>query len=877
MSDTPDSYDPAEAEPRWREAWAASDLHRYDGDDSRPDYVIDTPPPYPTGNMHIGNALGWCYMDFLARYKRLQGHDVLFPQGWDCHGLPTEVKVEENHGIHRTEVSRDEFRDLCIQHTEEQIEAMKETMGLLGFSQDWAHEFRTMDPDYWGETQRSFVRMTDDDRVYRDEHPVNWCPRCETAIADAEVETVEREGTLYTITFTGVDSEDIDIATTRPELLAACVAVAVDPEGDFADRAGETVEVPIFGQQVGIIADEDVDESFGTGAVMVCTFGDKQDVTWWQRHDLDLRAVLTEDGHLTDAAGDFAGLGIDEAKDEIATALTKSGHLHDESPTDQQVGTCWRCDTPIEILSKEQWFVTVDTDEVLARAQDVEWVPEHMYGRLEEWAEGMEWDWVISRQRVFATPIPAWFCESCGHVHVAEEADLPVDPTDESPTVDCPKCSADAWRGETDVMDTWMDSSISPLFVRGWPDAAFEPVHLREQGHDIIRTWAFYTLLRTAALEDEKPWETALVNGMVFGEDGHKMSKSRDNFVQPEEVVEEHGADAFRQALALAGQPGTDVQFQPKEVTSASRFQNKLWNVTNFATSHLDERTPDIEAPAYRDADAWILARAGETADAVAEHMAHYRFDSALRTVREFVWGDLADDYLELVKGRLYEGRPGERNAARHALFRALRMSLTMLAPFAPFVAEEAYDQLPVEGSVHAGAWPERPDVDAAAVDRGALVADVAAEIRGWKSEAGIALNADLPRVELYLDDEYEGPNPDTYDLANAINAPVYIETGRPSLELVPVAVEPDHSVVGPEFRDRAGAVVSALDAMDPAEVRAAIDTHGEVRLDLDGDEVAVSADAVTVREELRAESGEEVAVLEPEGATVIVYPAADD
>jgi valyl-tRNA synthetase len=872
MSDTPDSYDPAEAEPRWRDDWAEGDLYTY-ADDDRPDYVIDTPPPYPTGNLHVGNALGWCYMDFVARYQRLQGKDVLFPQGWDCHGLPTEVKVEENHDIHRTEVSRETFRELCIEHTEEQIEAMKETMGLLGFSQDWSHEFRTMDPDYWGETQRSFVQMCEQDQVYRDEHPVNWCPRCETAIADAEVETVEREGTLYTVTFPGVDgAEDIDIATTRPELLPACVAVAVDPEGAFADRAGETVEVPIFGQQVEILADEDVDETFGTGAVMVCTFGDKQDVTWWQRHDLPLRAVLTEDGHLTDDAGAFAGHAIDEAKAEIASALEGAGHLQTEDPTDQQVGTCWRCDTPIEILSKKQWFVEVDTDAVLDRAQEVEWVPEHMYGRLEEWTEGMEWDWVISRQRVFATPIPAWFCQGCGHVHVADESDLPVEPTDETPDLDCPECGATDWRGETDVMDTWMDSSISPLYVRGWPDTEFEPVHLREQGHDIIRTWAFYTLLRTAALEDEKPWETALVNGMVFGEDGHKMSKSRDNFVQPEAVVDEHGADAFRQALALAGQPGTDVQFQPKEVTSAARFQNKLWNVTNFATQHADERTPEMDSPAYRDADAWILARAGETAATVADHMDDYRFDVALRAVREFVWHDLADDYLELVKGRLYEGRPGERNAARHALFRTLSMSLRMLAPFAPFVAEEAYDQLPVAGSVHEGTWPEEPAVDEAAVARGDLVATVAAAIRGWKSETGRALNAELPRVELYLEDR-EGPTPDTYDLANAINAPVYIEAGRPSLELVPVAVEPDHSVVGPEFRSRAGAVVEALEAKEPAEVRAALDTHGEVTLTVDGDEVTVGEDAVAVREELRSEGGEEVAVLEPEGATVLVYP----
>jgi len=252
MSDLPDTYEPDDVEPKWREQWRETDIYSYEGDgDPDTEYVIDTPPPYPTGNLHIGNALGWCYMDFSARFHRLIGEDVLFPQGWDCHGLPTEVKVEENQGIHRTDVPREEFRDLCIEHTESQIGAMRDTMDTLGFSIDWDHEFRTMDSEYWGETQRSFVQMADSDYVYQDEHPVNWCPRCETAIADAEVETEEGiDGTLYYLTFSGVDNEDIEIATTRPELLAACVSMAVDPDDErYADRIGETFEVPLFGRR----------------------------------------------------------------------------------------------------------------------------------------------------------------------------------------------------------------------------------------------------------------------------------------------------------------------------------------------------------------------------------------------------------------------------------------------------------------------------------------------------------------------------------------------------------------------------------------------------------------------------------------------------
>ncbi|QSG12002.1 Valyl-tRNA synthetase [Halapricum desulfuricans] len=887
MSDLPDTYDPDDREQHWRQQWQEMDLYSYDAGAADPDtdYVIDTPPPYPTGNLHIGNALGWCYMDFAARYHRLQGEDVLFPQGWDCHGLPTEVKVEENEGIHRTDVPREEFRQMCIDHTNEQIDAMKDTMHTLGFSQDWDQEFRTMDPEYWGTTQESFVEMADDDLVYRDEHPVNWCPRCETAIADAEVETEEGvEGTLHYITFPSADGgDDVEIATTRPELLSSCVAMAVHPDDDrYTDRVGDTFEVPLFGQEVEIIADEEADPEFGTGAVMICTFGDKQDVTWWAEHDLDLRMSFTEDGHLNEKAGEYEGLTIEEAKEVIAEDLDEEGYLKDTEPTTQNVGQCWRCDTPIEILSKEQWFVEVDQDAILERGREVEWIPEHMYDRLEEWTEGMEWDWVISRQRVFATPIPAWFCanDECDHIHVADPEELPAKPTEEEPAIEeCPECGATEWVGETDVMDTWMDSSITPLFVRDWPDEDFHPTTLRPQGHDIIRTWAFYTLLRTDALEDEIPWEEILINGMVFGDDGNKMSKSRGNFVQPEEVVEDHSADAFRQAMALAGKRGEDVQFQWKEVTSASRFNTKVWNITKFAAQHLDADREPLDNPAYRDIDRWILSRAAETAEDVAEHMDDYRFDAALRELREFVWHDLADDYLELIKGRLYEGRPGERDAARQGLFVALTASLKMLAPFAPFIAEEAYNALPsTEGSVHAAEWPEidlHPEEveDMDAVEQaGEIIVDVTSTIRGWKSDAGMALNAELDKVEVYPDDGPEERAIDTYDLSEAVNAPVLMREGVPSVELVPVEVDPDHSVIGPEFRDQAGQVVSALESMDPQEVKDQIDRHAEVEVDLGGEVAVVPGEAADVIEERRAASGEAVVVLESETATILIY-----
>lgn len=880
MTELPDSYDPNSIEPKWQDEWQERDVYRFDPSESDTQYVIDTPPPYPSGNLHLGHALGWSYIDFVARYRRLKGDAVLFPQGWDCHGLPTEVKVEEVNDIHRTDVPSDEFREMCIDWTEDRIDEMKATMQELGFSQDWDSEYRTMDPEYWGKTQESFSEMADAGMVYRDEHPVNWCPRCETAIADAEVENIDREGTLHYVTFDGVDNGDIEIATTRPELLAACVGIVVSPDDDrYADRIGDTFEVPLFGQDVELLADDDVDADFGSGAVMVCTFGDKQDVEWWMDHDLDLRTVFTEDGHLNEAAGEFAGLAIDDAKTQVAEELDDQGYLNDTEPTEQSVGSCWRCDTAIEILSKEQWFVEVDQDRILDAAADAEWVPEHMHDRLVEWTEGMDWDWVISRQRVFATPIPAWECNECGHWEIAGREQAPVDPTENDPAVEaCPECGGDDWAGETDVMDTWMDSSITPLHLSGWPEGTtldeFESVDLRPQGHDIIRTWAFYTLLRTGALTDEQPWDDVLVNGMVFGEDGNKMSKSRGNFVQPDEAIAEYSADAVRQALALGGRPGSDVQFQWKEVKSASRFLTKLWNITKFSTGHFDEDTPAIQDPAYRDADRWLLSELSTVCEDVDEAMSEYRFDRALRSLREFAWEDLADDYVELVKGRLYNGRPGERAAAEHTLYTAVTAVTRLLAPFSPHATEEIWQSLPgTEGSVHAATFPSIEYRDADAELAGKRIAEVAREIRAWKSDQGMPLNADLDRVELYFDDsDDDAARLDTYDLSETVNAPIRLIDGRPDVELVPVDVDGDDSEIGPEFRSDAGTVMEAIAAADPAAIQAQIHSGDTVTVEADGESFDLDADWLTVTEEYRASSGEEVTVIEASFGTVIIY-----
>ncbi|MDM7935152.1 MAG: valine--tRNA ligase, partial [Methanothrix sp.] len=583
MSEVSKEYNFAEVEERWVRSWDGS-IYHFDWESSRPQYIIDTPPPYPTGNFHIGNALNWCYIDFVARYKRMRGYNVMFPQGWDCHGLPTEVKVEEIYQITKNQVSREEFRRLCERLTEEAIERFHRSMERLGLSIDWSNEYVTMRPEYYVKTQRSFVQMYRKGLIYREDHPVNWCPRCGTAIAFAEVEYDARTTTLNYLRFPAGEGY-VEIATTRPELLPACVAVAVNPEdGRYRRYIGGEVRVPLFDYPVPVFADRAVDPSFGTGIVMICTFGDRQDVRWWMEHGLPLRQAIDREGRLREIAGPYAGLPIEEAKRRIIDDLKEKGILYLQEPLEQNVGLCWRCKTPIEILSGQQWFVRIDPERIKRTAEEIEWIPPHMQIRLKNWADSVEWDWCISRQRIFATPIPVWYCSSCGEVLVAEEEWLPLDPTRTPPPVRC-RCGSDQFTPEQDVLDTWMDSSISALAVAGWPERRDlrMPTQLRPQGHDIIRTWAFYTILRTVALVGVRPWETILVNGMALGEDGHKMSKSLNNFIRPEEVFSSHGADALRQWAAIGGSPGNDIMFQWKEITAAGRFQQKLWSIYRFS------------------------------------------------------------------------------------------------------------------------------------------------------------------------------------------------------------------------------------------------------------------------------------------------------
>jgi valyl-tRNA synthetase len=846
----PKEYDYNAIEEKWMNKWQDS-MFYFDWNSEKPQFIIDTPPPYPTGNFHIGNALNWCYIDFVARYKRMRGFNVMFPEGWDCHGLPTEVKVEELNGITKSQVSREEFRQMCVDLTTNNIERMRKSLRRLGFSIDWSNEYITMEPSYFGKTQASFVQMYESGKIYQQNHPVNWCPRCETAIAFAEVEYDARDTVLNYLNF-----DKLQIATTRPELLAACVAVAVNPDDErYSKYVNTEVKVPVFGHAVKVIADKSVDPTFGTGVVMICTFGDKQDVRWWVEHSLPLRKAIDKTGKMTGIAGKYAGMSTDECKKAIIYDMKTSGILYKQEKLDQNVGLCWRCKTAIEILSERQWFVKIVAEDILNTANEVTWVPDYMKVRLENWTGTMEWDWCISRQRIFATPIPAWYCAECGKTKVAKEEWLPLDPTQKAPPEAC-ECGSTEFRGEEDVLDTWMDSSISALHVSGWlsDKQLLLPAQLRPQGYDIIRTWAFYTILRSKSLLDKKPWDTILLNGMVLGEDGHKMSKSRNNFVVPEEVMKKNGADAFRQWAAIGGTTGSDIIFSWKDVVAGSRFLQKLWSIVRFSMPHISDK-PALFTPI----DLWLLSKLNRLVKECTEKMDAYQFDETFKAIRGFAWEILADNYIELAKSRLYGDGKGKR-AAQYTLFVTIDTLSRLLAPFLPYFSEEIYSHLrPV--SVHLQQWPQADEslIDADAEVTGELIKEITAAIRRYKSEHGMALNTQLAGVEIYSTLE------DASDIAGAANSEVILKTGTPYFETVPTALLPNMKVLGKMYRSRAKPIAEAILNADPK-----LAASGSIDLTIDNEKITLDNSSFTVEKE-RLLKGKAVDVLEVGNAVIVI------
>ncbi|MCL2173214.1 MAG: valine--tRNA ligase [Candidatus Bathyarchaeota archaeon] len=773
MQSMPKDYNFAEIESKWQSRWEEMKLYHYDWNDkTREPFSIDTPPPYPSGELHMGNVLNWTYFDIVARFKRMQGYNVLFPQGWDCHGLGIEIQVEKANNIRKRDIPSDQFRTMCMALVEKYIAMMKEGILKLGSSIDWTTEYRTMDSNYWRCTQLSFIQLYQKGYMYQGTHPVNWCPRDETAIADAEVDHVKKEGVLHYIKFSLVDSDEyILIATSRPEFIPACVAVKVNPNDErYGKFVGKKIRVPLVNREVIVIADEAVDMSFGTGAVQICTYGDKDDVKTVIKHKLPVICLISENGRVTEAGCKYAGLYLNQARTAVVADLAELGLLEKTEKIQQEVGVCERCKTHVEVLERKQWFMkTMKLSETVeANANEISWYPDYMKNRLIDWAKSLDWDWVISRQRLFATPIPVWYCRDCGEIIVAKPEWVPIDPKLEGPRIDvCPKCGCNVFSGEQDVMDTWMDSSITCAVHAGWPDRSdwkrLFPANMHPSGTDIIRTWAYYLMVRHLALFDERPFNSVLINGMVLGADGRKMSKSLKNYAAAPETLAKNGADAVRQWAAGGGATGSDIPYRVQDVEYGKRFLNKLWNASVFASKLLEDYSPKhIDNAELQLLDQWIISKTENLVKRVTSAFEKCQFNIALEDIRNFTWHILCDYYIEAIKDRLY--RPEihgkqSRIAAQYTIHEVLYRLLQLFAPVAPHITEEIYQYMYSNSkgykSIQISEWPKfNPALVSDDIEKqGDLIIAVLGEIRNDKAQNKLSLNTPIKNVTVYAGD----------------------------------------------------------------------------------------------------------------------------
>jgi len=840
------SYEPSEIEPAWQEYWVEQGVHQYDESVTDPNtlFSIDTPPPTVSGDLHMGHLYQFTLQDFVARFRRMFEETTYFPFGYDDNGIASERLTERELGIRHQEFERREFQEKCREVCAEYEDAFTDDVQSLAVSVDWNNTYKTIEPRVQRISQLSFIDLYEKGREYRQKAPAIWCPDCETAISQVEMEGAERDSHYNDVAFTHVESEsepssgqsqqdtgeDIVISTTRPELLPACVAMFVHPDDEEnAHLVGETARVPLFGHEVPIIEDERVDMEKGTGVVMSCTFGDQTDIEWYQAHDLPLRVAIDESGTMTDLAEEYEGLSTDEAREEIVEDLDDEGYLRDRWEISHDVNVHERCATDVEFLVTEQWYVEIldKKDEYLQAGREMDWYPEKMYTRYKHWIEGLEWDWCISRQRDSGIPIPVWYCEDCGETIIADREDLPVDPLSDDPPVDaCPECASEDLRPEEDVFDTWATSSLTPLINAGWDwhrDESAEtadevdgasgeftmdrpqlyPFDLRPQGHDIISFWLFHTVVKCYEHTGEVPFDATMINGMVLDENREAMSKSKGNVVRPEEVLDRFPVDAARY-WAAGTSIGDDFPFKEQDLVTGEKLLRKLWNASKLVGHLVDETDPE-EPDELAAIDEWLLAKQNAVIEEVTEKLENYEFSKARNQLRGFFWNTFCDDYLEIAKQRLGEA---DDPSTAYTLRTAHRRFLKLFAPLLPHITEEIWQSVYSAESIHTSDWPTTTHHEAD-LEAGETTTAVIGALRRYKSEHQLPLNAELDRVEVYGSiDGFEGAIGEVMHVEDLI---AFDEDPDVTTEIDEISL--DYSQVGPKFGGKVGEFDAALES----------------------------------------------------------------
>ncbi len=743
-------------EKKYKEFWEKEKIYNFNLDSDKPVFSIDTPPPTFSGEMHIGHACSYSQQDFIARFRRKIGYNVFYPFGVDNNGLPTERLVERKNNVKSKEMSRNDFILLCTNFVEKEMPKFILDWKNIGISCDWNMIYSTIEKNSRIISQWSFLDLYKKKRMERRDAPAMYCPECRTGVAQVEVEDKNLHSNFIDVILK-VGKEDLIISTTRPELFPASVAVFYNPNDKrYKHLKGKKAEIPLFNFEVPILEDKRADPKKGTGIAYCATFGDQTDMEWQKAYNLPIKEAISKEGKMTSISGKYKGMRVKEARKAIISDLKEQNLLVKQEEIVHPVNVHERCGTEIEFIKTKQWFLKyLDIKkDMLSWGAELNWYPKFMKTRYDNWVKGLQWDWLVSNQRHFGIPFPVWYCRKCGEIILAREEDLPVDPFKDKPYVkQCPKCKSKSFIPEKDVLNTWFTSSMTPQIVAGLVEEKYSkkifPMSLRPQAHEIISFWLFNTLVKSRLHFNKNPWKDVAISGFVTLK-GEKMSKSKGNIIRPQEVIEKYGADAMR-FWAASSKLGKDFDYQEQDVISGKKFIIKLTNASKFVFMNLEDY--DFKKPKNLEIlDRIFLNKLFVIIKSITKHFSNYEYSKVKQEVEQFFWKDFCDNYLEIIKKRIYNGDKDEKKSAQYTLYTSLLAIINVFSPIVPFITEEIYQtyfkKYEKDKSIHLSKWPEFKLFNLKEVNNEKIIWDALTEIislvRQEKTKAKKPMNSEI-------------------------------------------------------------------------------------------------------------------------------------